>query len=101
MKMYTKGPWKMEEFQESYIKDKSAKRIHIFASMFDIASAHGDDWDTRKANARLIAAAPTMEIAIRSMLVNINLALKSGNDGYLRLAIEGGEAALAKTEKGE
>ncbi len=44
-------------------------------------------------------AAPTMEIAIRSMLVNINLALKMGvNNAYLRLAVEAGEAALKAAE---
>lgn len=54
-----------------------------------------------KANAHLIAliaAAPTMETAIRSMLVNIGLGLKSGNENYFRLAIKAGETAISKAE---
>ncbi len=44
-------------------------------------------------------AAPTMETAIRSMLVNINLSLKMGvNNAYLRLAVQTGEAALKAAE---
>ncbi len=103
--MYTKGPWTIEHIKGL---DLGAS-AEIMADKMVIAQVWKTDdsitrWsqdETGNANALLIAAAPTMDIAIRSMLININLALKSGNDGYLRLAIEGGEAAIAKIEKGE
>jgi len=50
-----------------------------------------------QANARLIAAAPRLENALRSVLCNLALAEKEGRDigGYGRLAIQAAESALA------
>lgn len=67
MSEHTPGPWKVEDFDPDYV-DKSIKRIHIFNGMFQVASAVGDDFETRQVNARLIAAAPDMLGACRSAL---------------------------------
>ncbi len=84
---HTKGPWKKDR---NMIEDSGGKLIATISYEQD---------GYVQANARLIAAAPTMDIAIRSMLVNIKLAIRMGaNDAYLRGAIEVGEAALAKAE---
>ncbi len=85
---HTPGPWKVCD-----------DGINVYAEP-DIAITNQDhpcapDQEEAEANAHLISAAPKMETAIRSMLVNINLALKMGiSDAYLSLAIEAGEAAL-------
>ncbi len=87
---YTKRPWKYES---------ETKTIRSYPENYWLASM--DSWDgavNHEANARLIAAAPTMETAIRSMLVNMSLALKGGGEAYLRLAIEAGENALKSVE---
>ncbi len=88
---YTKGPWKIRQNPHSGI---------VFVANYPIFKECGGHEQTEIEwnDAYLIAAAPTMDTAIRSMLININLALKSGCDGYLRLAIEAGESALKKAD---
>ncbi len=86
---HTKGPWHIMTHTKGLMIVGDGKQI---ADVYDPRK-------TREANARLIASAPTMDIAIRSMLVNINLALKSGDNAYLKLAINAGEQAISKAEE--
>ena len=65
---FTPGPWAVEEYNADYVQSQgraSTKRICIFAGAFEVARATGEDWDTRQANARLIAATPNLLAACR------------------------------------
>lgn len=97
---HTQGPWivRIKPYPEENDKHwiDSENGLTPIANVFDYFA--DDEGSTGRANAKLIAAAPSMEIAIRAMIVNINLSLKSGCDEYLKLDIEAGEEILVKIE---
>ena len=89
----TPGPWEISNSRRQIGKRALNGSLNLLADTTNSCFYEDDE-----ANARLIAAAPTMDTAIRSMIVNINLALINSDNAYLRLAIKAGEQALAKAE---
>ena len=63
-------------------------------------SEHDENWpEERNAFARLIAAAPTMETALKSIIVNIKLHMNNAQgNGYLLNALGAAENAIEKAE---
>jgi len=89
------GPWAIEE---------GVRGTTVIVGPNEDIVTRLPDWPgykaTQAANAALIAAAPTMDVALRSVLCNLSLAEKSGVEirGYLLLAREAASAAIAKAE---
>jgi hypothetical protein len=99
---HTPGPWKVELLENHHNDYENWKTFTVrstanvcLAVVGDVDRYHEED---HEGNAQLIAAAPTMETAIRSMIVNIRLGLKHDQQAFYRLAIEAGEAALEAVE---
>ena len=72
---HTPGPWEIEQFNEDYVKKEgrlSIKKIAIFCLGYQVATVIGEDWETRKANARLIASAPELLEACKYVLEMCN-----------------------------
>ena len=94
---YTSGPWRVDVNpydNENRVYQAKENGIPIINALFKSTGPESE------ANARLIARAPTMDTALRSVLVNLALAEKSGTEitWYLRLAREAAAGALTKVE---
>ena len=88
MSKHTAGPWTLNGCEV----EKDRKCIAA------VRLAGGDQFDETNDNALLIAAAPSMDIALRSIAVNLALFEKSGDHGYLTLAREAADNAIKEIE---
>lgn len=91
---HTPGPW---NYHRNHVYAKPTGESQTVAT-----TANGNAFSDaeREANARLIAASPTMFVAIKSALINLALAARQDGSpqGYTRLAIEALTAAEARAE---
>ncbi len=91
---HTPGPWRISGVNVVVVGSEVGPCP--VASVYNGKNAYTSD-DEQQANAALIARAPTMDIALRSIAVNLALYEKSGEHGFLTLAREAAEKAIAPT----
>ncbi len=101
---YTPGPWEIYDFDQTennliQIRSKTADRLVAAAIHDDPVNPGAEDL----ANAALIARAPRMDIALRSICVNLRLAECKGValTGFLKLASDAAQAATENRGKAD
>jgi len=97
MSKHTPGPWVVGPVDDTVVTHLGADGVRYEVAQIDGDYNEPDLWPVMEANARLIAAAPDLLLALRELLFNHNHG--NGLDAWHRTR-DRAAAAIAKAENG-